>query len=129
MDQETGNEINTEFGKVTISEELLATLAGQAAIECYGLVGMSSRKLRDGLAVLLKKENLSRGVKVHFEENKLVIDLYIIVSYGTRIPEVAANVMDKVRYVIEKATGLEVSRVNVNVQGVQAAGKQQPGGK
>ena len=102
------NVIETALGKVVLSEEMLSNLAGQAAVECYGLVGMSAVRLRDGLAELLKKENLSRGVKIKFEDNQLVVELYVIVSYGTRIPEVAANVMEKVKYIMENITGIPV---------------------
>ncbi len=115
------NVIETALGKVVLSEEMLSNLAGQAAVECYGLVGMSAVRLRDGLAELLKKENLSRGVKIKFEDNQLVVELYVIVSYGTRIPEVAANVMEKVKYVMEKITGIPVLLVNLHIQGVQSA--------
>jgi len=117
------NEIENELGKVVISEELIATLAGVAAVECYGLVGMSSRKLKDGIAELLGRDNLSRGVEVSLEDGQLTIDLNIVVSYGTKIPEVAANVMEKVKYTLEKLTGLTVAQVNVNVQGVRVADK------
>ncbi|NMA92353.1 MAG: Asp23/Gls24 family envelope stress response protein [Firmicutes bacterium] len=98
---------------------MLSNLAGQAAVECYGLVGMSAIGLRDGWAELLKRENLSRGVKIYFKDNHLVVDLYVIVGYGTRIPEVAANVMEKVKYFMEKATGIPVLIVNVHIQGVR----------
>ena len=115
------NVIETALGKVVLSEEMLSNLAGQAAVECYGLVGMSAVRLRDGLAELLKKENLSRGVKIKFEDNQLVVELYVIVSYGTRIPEVAANVMEKVKYIMENITGIPVLVVNLHIQGIQAA--------
>lgn len=114
-----GNLMETKLGKVDISEEVIATIAGAAAIECYGLVGMASRKITDGVADLLKKENLSKGVIVTFNEDILIIDLNIIVGYGTKISEVATNVMDRVRYTVETMTGLKVAEVNVNVQGVR----------
>ncbi|HAA37978.1 MAG TPA: Asp23/Gls24 family envelope stress response protein [Firmicutes bacterium] len=118
------NRIATDLGEVVISEELIATLAGVAAIECYGLVGMSPRaKLKDGIAELLGRDNLSRGVEVTQDENGLRVDLYIIVSYGTKIHEVAANVQEKVKYTLEKLTGLNVAQVNVNVQGVRVTDK------
>lgn len=115
------NEMDNELGKVVISDELIATLAGVAAVECYGLVGMSSRKLKDGIAELLGRDNLSRGVEVHLEGDTVTVDLHIIVSYGTKIPEVAVNVMEKVKYTLEKLTGLIVTQVNVHVQGVRVA--------
>lgn len=119
QEAEVSNEITTELGKIVIAEELLATLAGYAAIECYGLVGMSSRKFKDGISELLGRDNLSKGVQIKLDGNELVVDLYIVVSYGTRIPQVAQNVMEKVQYTLENITGLKVSQVNVNIQGVQ----------
>lgn len=117
------NEMETGLGKVVISEELIATLAGVAAVECYGLVGMASRKLKDGIAELLGRDNLSRGVEVNLEDDHLSVDLHIVVSYGTKIPEVAANVMEKVKYTLERLTGLKVTAVNIHVQGVRVLDK------
>jgi len=117
------NQMENELGKVVISEELLSTLAGVAAVECYGLVGMASRKLSDGIAELLGKDNLSKGVEAKLEGELLTVNLYIIVSYGTKIPEVAVNVMEKVKYTLEQFTGLTVSAVNVFVQGVRVVDK------
>jgi uncharacterized alkaline shock family protein YloU len=114
-----GKLMETKLGKIEISEEVIATIAGSAAIECYGLVGMASRKISDGVSGLLKRENLSKGVTVTFREDQVIIDLNIIVGYGTKISEVASNVMDRVRYTVETMTGLKVAEVNVNVQGVR----------
>ena len=111
--------IKTEFGDIYISEEVLASLAGLATIECYGLVGMASKNAKDGIVELLKRENLSKGVKVTAEGEEIVIDLYIIVEFGTRISTVADNIISKVKYSLEKFTGLKVRRVNINVQGVR----------
>ncbi len=91
-----------------------------AATECYGLVGMASRNIQDGIAELLGMDNMGRGgVEVRLAGDEVVVDLYIIVEYGTKITEVAHNVMNKVRYVVESMTGLKVSRVNITVQGVR----------
>lgn len=114
-----GKIIETKLGKVDISEEVIATIAGSAAIECYGLVGMASRKISDGVSNLLKRDNLAKGVAVTFQEDNLIVDLNIIVGYGVKISEVAANVMERVRYTVETMTGLKVEEVNVNVQGVR----------
>ncbi len=114
-------EVVNEFGKIEISEEVLATIAGVAAVECYGIVGMASKKLKDGLVELLGRENLSRGVKVSIEDDKVVINLNIIVGYGVRISEVASNVRDKVKYMVETMSGLPVSRVNIHVRGVKVS--------
>ena len=114
-----GKEIINSLGKIDISEEVISTIAGATAVECYGLVGMASRKITDGFADLLGRENLARGVVVSIKDNEVVIDLYIVVGYGVKISEVAASVMERVRYTTEKLTGLKVSQVNVNVQGVR----------
>jgi uncharacterized alkaline shock family protein YloU len=83
---------------------------------------MVSRKmLKDGIVELLGKENLSRGVEVRFIDDQTVIDLYIIVSYGVRISEVAHNIIDKVAYTVQKVLGIEVAKVNINVQGVKVS--------
>ena len=115
-----GKAITNNYGTINIAEEVIATIAGAAAVECYGLVGMASqRKLSDGFAELLGRENLDRGVVVNVQDNEVTIDLYIIVSYGVKISEVAANVMERVRYNTEKFTGFKVSQVNVIIQGVR----------
>lgn len=114
--------IPTEFGKVVISEEAISTAAGVAALECYGLVGMTSRsRIKDGFIELLGKENLSRGVEIRLDNDGVSIDLYIIVAYGTKISEVAQNVMEKVKYIVESFVGIPVNQVNVNVQGVRVS--------
>jgi uncharacterized alkaline shock family protein YloU len=117
-----------ELGKVAIGDEVIATLAGAAAMECYGLVGMASRRITDGFVELLGRDNWSRGVEVKRENNEVYIALHIIVSYGVRISEVAKNVMEKVKYTVENVTGLKVARVDVSVQGVQLS-KVRPGGQ
>ncbi|OXM85848.1 Asp23/Gls24 family envelope stress response protein [Paenibacillus rigui] len=116
-------ELATEYGKVYITDEVIAVLAGSAALDCYGLVGMSSRnQLKDGIAELLRRDNLSRGVEVHRnEQGSLSIDLYIVVSYGTKISVVAHNVQTKVKYVLNEVVGLQVYAVNITVQGVRVA--------
>lgn len=119
QDVKLSNEMVTEFGKVTIAEELLATLAGYVAMECYGLVGMSSRKIKDEISELLGRDNLSKGIEIKLEKNQLVIELYVVLSYGISIPKVSYNIMQKVKETLEQVTGLSINRVNVNVQGIQ----------
>lgn len=114
----------TELGKIEIAEDVISMVAGHAALDCYGLVGMASRKqVKDSITELLGRENLSRGVQVRTEGEEVIVDMYIIVSYGTRISEVAHNVMDKVKYTLENYLGLRVEQVNVIVQGVRVTGE------
>ena len=108
-----------EFGNINISEEVISTIAGAATVECYGLVGMAAANLKDGLAVLLGRDDLKKGVEVVINGQEVILNLYIIVGYGVNIAEVARNVMERVKYSIEKQTGLIVSHINVNIQGVK----------
>ncbi|ADG82947.1 protein of unknown function DUF322 [Thermincola potens JR] len=110
-----------KLGNVNISEEVIATIAGAAAVECYGIVGMAARKLKDGIAQLLGREDLTKGVQVKLEGSQVTVDLYIIVSYGVNIAEVAKNVMERVKYSLSKYTDLETRAINVNVQGVRVS--------
>lgn len=113
-------EMKTTYGQIDISNEVIATIAGGAAIDCYGIVGMASRKqLKDGITELLGRENFSRGIVVRQEEDEVHIDMYIIVSYGTKISEVAHNVQNKVKYTLDQMLGLAVDSVNIYVQGVR----------
>ncbi|MFC0558649.1 Asp23/Gls24 family envelope stress response protein [Halalkalibacter alkalisediminis] len=113
-------EMKTQLGTVDVSKDVVATIAGGAAIDCYGIVGMASQKqLKDGLSDLLGKENFRRGVVIREDEEQIHIDMYIIVSYGTKISEVAYNVQTKVKYQLEQMLGLDVDSVNIFVQGVR----------
>jgi len=115
-------ELNNEFGQIDISNDVIAQIAGGAAIECYGIVGMASKhQVRDGLTDILRKENFAKGVIVRQEGDDLHIDMYIIVSYGTKISEVAYQVQSKVKYTVNKTLGMSVKSVNIFVQGVRVA--------
>ncbi|MDQ0230575.1 Asp23/Gls24 family envelope stress response protein [Metabacillus malikii] len=115
-------ELKTKYGQIDISNEVIATVAGGAAIDCYGIVGMASKnQIKDGLTEILRRENFSRGVIVRQEDDAIFIDMYIIVSYGTKISEVAHNVQTKVKYTLDQTVGLAVDSVNIFVQGVRVA--------
>lgn len=110
---------SNSLGEITISNEVIATLAGISAMESYGVVGMASKKATDGLAELLGWENLTRGVRVSTQEDRVFIDLFIIVEYGVSINTVATNVIERAKYNVENLTGVTVERVNVTVHGVR----------
>lgn len=114
-------ELNNHYGQIDVSNDVIARIAGGAAIDCQGIVGMASRRqLKDGITELLKKENFSRGVVVHLDEKEnLVIDMYIIVSYGTKISELAFHVQNKVREMLDQMLSVHASAVNIYVQGVR----------
>lgn len=113
--------ITNNYGQIDISIDVIAKIVGGAATDCEGIVGMASKnQLKDGFAELLKKDNFSRGVIVRFdEEQNLLIDMYIIVSYGTRISEVAINVQNKVKETLNDMLGLNAAAINIFVQGVR----------
>ena len=112
-------EWTNEYGRIIISQEVIETIAGLAAMECYGLVGMSSHNVQDGIADLLGWENISKGIGVDIKEEKVKLELNIIVEYGTNIQEVANNVMNRVKYVIEDKIGINVEKIDINIQGVR----------
>src|SRR5699024_7290696 len=115
-------ELNTKDGHVTITNEVVATIAGGAAVECYGIVGMASKNpIKDGIAEILRKANFSRGGIVRQEENYVQIDMYIILSYETHIAEVAHNVQSQVKYTLSQSLGLSIDSVNIYIQGVRVA--------
>jgi uncharacterized alkaline shock family protein YloU len=110
------------LGRIEVSPRVVASIVGHAANECYGVVGMAARGLRDGIAERLNRENAHRGVEIEVGEGGILIELYIIAQYGTRISEVAHNLMSVVRYAVETSLGLPVRAVNVNVQGIHLEG-------
>ena len=106
-----------DLGSVRIADEVIASIAGIAAVDVPGVVGMSSG-LIGGMAEMMGKKNPSKGVKVQVGAREVAVDLYIIVEYGLRIPDVALQVQEKVKEAVEVATGLSVIEVHVHVQGV-----------
>ncbi|WP_085524016.1 Asp23/Gls24 family envelope stress response protein [Tuberibacillus sp. Marseille-P3662] len=112
-------ELATDYGQIDVAPDVVATIAGGAAIDCYGIVGMASqRQLKDGLTELLGRDNFSKGIVVHQNDDELNIDMYIIVSYGTKISEVANNVQTKVKYTLDQMLGVQVDAINIFIQGV-----------
>jgi len=111
--------INNEIGDITIKNEVVATIAAVSAMECYGLVGMTYKSAKSGLAKILKGEHLSKGVEVQVEETGVRINLFVIVQFGTKLSVVAENIIEKVKYNVEMQTGLNVIEVNLNIEGVK----------
>ena len=110
---------SNELGYIHFSEEVLAKIVGLSTMECYGVVGMVSKNATEGFWELMRIENLSKGVKLKFDSDKLLVELFVMVEYGTKISEIANNIIQKVRYSVENFTGLKVSSVTVNVQAVR----------
>ena len=104
---------------VVIDTNVIATYAGSVAVECFGIVGMASKNMKDGLVKLLKRENLERGITVRIEENRISLDFHVIVAYGVSISAVCNNLLDNVKYQLESFTGMEVERITIFVEGVR----------
>jgi len=111
--------INNDLGQITISEDVLLKVAGYAALECYGIVAMSSKRAKDGFVEWLGRENLTKGVRINITDDGIDIDLFIIVEYGISIVEVCKIIKSQVCYKIENMTGARVRRVNISVEGIR----------
>lgn len=109
--------ISNEVGIIKITDEVVAIIAGIAATDVPGVASMSGG-IAGGIAEALGRKNLSKGVKVEVGEKEAAIDIYLIVEYGYRIPDVAWSVQEKVKKSVEEMTGLKVIEVNIHVQGV-----------
>jgi len=110
---------NAELGQVTVCDEVILQVAGYAALNCYGIVGMASKRSTDGIVQLLGRENLGRGVKIRPAGDNVDVDLYIIVEYGISISAVAASIVETVKYQVEHLTGIMVGHINVYVEDIR----------
>jgi len=111
--------METTLGSILIDTDVIATYAGSVAVECFGIVGMTSVNVKDGLAKLLKRDSLKHGIQVVIEENKISLDFHVIVSYGVSISAVSENLVSSVKYKVEEFTGMEMAKINIYVEGVR----------
>ena len=106
-------------GDIHIANDVLADLAGYAAMECYGIVGMASPSLRDGVAQALSRDKLRKGVTITNEADAVRVDLYVIIEHGTNLTEVAHSLANRVEYTLTTHADVKVDAVEVHVQGVK----------
>ena len=111
--------LQNEYGTITVENEVIAKIAGLAAMECYGIVGMAAKNVKEGIFRLLKKESLTKGIMLHTEDNHVSLDFHIIVEYGTNIPAIAENAISAVRYKLEESLNIEADEINIHVEGVR----------
>lgn len=116
---------NQELGTIKIANEVVAIIAGLAATEVEGVAGMSGGVV-GGIAEMLGRKNLSKGVKVEVGDKETAIDIFVIIDYGSSIPDVAWQIQDNVKQAIESMTGLGVVEINVHVQGVHFEEEEEP---
>lgn len=108
------------LGRIEVSPNAIATIASQAVLQSYGVVGMASKNFVDDLANRLAHDP-RHGVEVIVNGNEIAINLYIIVEYGTRLTSVANSAANAVRFNVEKALGLPVGEINVHIQGLRVS--------
>ncbi|MCI1959101.1 MAG: Asp23/Gls24 family envelope stress response protein [Clostridia bacterium] len=111
--------IENKFGVISIEDEVIARVAGCTAMECYGIVGMAAKNMKDGIFQLLKVDSLTKGINVDVDMNKVSIDFHIIVEYGTNITAIAENIVSTVKFRIEECFALTIEKINVFVEGVR----------
>ena len=110
----------TDLGDIHLSLDVVASITGGAATECYGVVGMASQKIvKDGFYDLLGKDNYAKGIVVEDGETGIILNVYIIVGYGVKISEVVYEVQKKVKYVLETTLDIDIEAVNVFVQSIR----------
>ncbi len=113
--------LENHMGVIEISEEYFANLVGQSASECFGVAGMVATTASQGIRSVIPNQDVTdKGVRVKIINGRLVIDLHIIVTYGVNISAIVKSIVNKVHYTVEEATGLEVAKVNVYVDGMRA---------
>ena len=113
----TNSSFDLSKGTIIIETDVIAKIAGYIATGCYGVVGMAYRSRTDGFANLLKRDNLTKGIKVSISDKKVSLDMHIIVEYGINISVVCDSIISNVKYHVSTLTGLEVENVNVFVEG------------
>ena len=111
--------ISNEMGDILVDTDVVAQYAGTIAVECFGIVGMATISMKDGLVKLLKKESLSKGINVELVDNEFQIDFHVIVSYGVSISAVSDNLIETVQYKVKVFTGIPVGKINIFVEGVR----------
>ena len=113
-------QMDTQYGKILIDEDVIATYAGSVAVECFGIVGMAAVNMKDGLVKLLKRDYLTHGISVLIEdENQITIDFHVIIAYGVSIATVSDNLIETVKYKVESFTGMKINKINIYVEGVR----------
>jgi uncharacterized alkaline shock family protein YloU len=109
---------HNELGSILIQKDAIASIARQSTLQSYGVVGLAPKDLIENIRQILKRDS-KYGVDVTFDHDGLIIDLYIVVEYGTRIKSITNSIVNSVKYNVEKTVGLPVRRINVHVRGLR----------
>jgi uncharacterized alkaline shock family protein YloU len=116
---EAAHSLSAPLGRITISPDVVAHIAGQAALESYGVVGMSAR---GRVGRLLSRDRVGQGVVVGRTDEGVAVDLYVVCEYGLNLAEIASGLRNRVQYDLERLTGLRVAAVEVHIQDVKTSG-------
>ena len=114
------SEGQASLGRIEVSPTAIASIANEAVLSCYGVVGTATKDLATGIVNLLSRDS-KRGIDVHIKDGQIIIDVYVIIEYGTRIAAVARSVMNVVKFSVERALGAPVTEVNVHVEGLRVS--------
>lgn len=115
------SQVDTKYGSIVFNDRVIANIVCSAAMETYGIVGLAAKNTKDGIYELLGIETMTRGVNIYSNDGEsIVIEISVIVEYGTRISVVADNLIEKIRYTVESRTGLQVDSVNLIVRGIRS---------
>lgn len=111
--------VESEYGQVSIDNNVVASIAGAVASKCYGVVGMAAKSRKDGIVNLLKPDNMSKGIKITAADGGIVVEMHIMVEYGVNIKAICSSIVHNVEYTIENSVGLRVNKVDVIVESVR----------
>ncbi|MCP4542014.1 MAG: Asp23/Gls24 family envelope stress response protein [Chloroflexi bacterium] len=114
------SEAESSLGRIEVSPVAIASITHKAILSCYGVVGTAPKDLATGIANVLSRDS-KRGINVQIEDERIIIDVYVIIEYGTRITSVARSVMNVVKFSVERTLGLPVAEVNVHVAGLRVS--------
>ena len=109
---------HNELGSILIQKDAIASIARQSTLQSYGVVGLAPKNIFEGIRQFLVQDG-KYGVDVEYDHDGLLIDLFIIVEYGTRIKSITNSIVNSVKYNVEKTVGLPVRRINVHVRGLR----------
>mgnify|MGYP002757144444 CR=1 FL=1 len=111
--------IKNELGLIKIDDQVIATIASEAAMKCYGVVGLVNASASESILTLLGKESLSKGIILKIQDNKINIDLSVILEFGVQIAVVCENIIETIKFQVEHETGIPVDKINVIVRDIR----------
>ncbi len=114
-----GSTVKLELGSLMVADEVIAIVAGNTCVECYGIVAMGTKRAADGIIEMFKRDNITRGVKVAVSEGSVTISVSVVLEYGVSMPAVSKTVIENIKYNVETMTGVTVSKINVIVVGIR----------